>query len=245
MKLRANRCEPDESSPGRPDNDSQGYGARSPVPSQNNLEEERGDDDTHAQGIVEELLYSPRQYIELDSDGHGGNSQWGGGEVGKCHNDEANQVAELSCRSSAKTSQRRKRTVPLVRERVNWSTMPMRASRQVTSPQPRLLPSPRVDIATRSCSPQTSSSGSKAGSGSNINYGSSANMTYQITDLTHCHVPKGSSIDSKMSIAASQNCFSIQWQYNGPGPQAPRWGCQRHPHDRAIAGFMVVGGIPA
>ncbi|KAH8688595.1 hypothetical protein GQ44DRAFT_734520 [Phaeosphaeriaceae sp. PMI808] len=203
-----------EPSPGPHDSGSNGGGAGSPVLPPNNIGKENGDDGAHARGRVEELLHSPRlsispleeiegdQYIDADSNRHEINRKGSGGEP---QDDEANQVDEVSGRPLAKSSQRRKRAVPPARERCrgpsrtaprrrDCGTMSTRASRQVTSSQSRLLLTPRMDIAARSCSPQTFSLGTKAGDGSNINYGPSANMAYQITDLTLCPVPKGSSI---------------------------------------------------
>ncbi|KAH8708395.1 hypothetical protein GQ44DRAFT_466355 [Phaeosphaeriaceae sp. PMI808] len=203
-----------EPSPGPLDSGSNGGGAGSPVPPPNNISKENGGDGAHARGRVEELLHSPRltispleetegdQYIDADSNRRETNRKGSGGEP---QDNEANQVDEVPGRPLAKSSQRRKRAVPPVRERCrgpsrtaprrrDCGTMPTRASRQVTSSQSRLLSTPRMDIATRSCSPQTFSPGTKVGDGSNINYGPSANMAYQITDLTLCPVPKGSSI---------------------------------------------------
>jgi hypothetical protein len=203
-----------EPSPGPFDNGSQGGGVGSPVPSQNNLEEECGNGGTRSRGIVEQLPYSPRQscsfedteddqYISPDSDGREKSRRGSSSEVGECHDNKANQL--VSRRPSAKISQRRKRTVPPVRERCrtpsrtaprrrDWSTMPTRTRRQATPSQLRLLSTPRMDIATQSCSLQTSSPGTKARDETNINCGSSANISYQITDLTLYPVPKGSLI---------------------------------------------------
>ncbi|KAH8708423.1 hypothetical protein GQ44DRAFT_731613 [Phaeosphaeriaceae sp. PMI808] len=218
-----------EPSPGPLDSGSNGGGTGSPDPPPNNIGKENG---AHTRGRVEELLHSPRlsispleetegdQYIDADSNRREINRKGSGGEP---QDDEANQADEVSGRPLAKSSQRRKRAVPPVRERCrgpsrtaprrrDCGTMPTRASRQVTSPQSRLLSTPRMDIATRSCSPQTFSPGTKAGDGSNINYGPSANMAYQITDLTLCPVPKGSSI-----VTAIVHCNEL---ISSPNPTA-------------------------
>ncbi|KAF2189523.1 hypothetical protein K469DRAFT_41848 [Zopfia rhizophila CBS 207.26] len=81
--------------------------------------------------------------------------------------------------------------------------MPTRTSRNVTLSQPRQLSKPRTDSVTWSCSPRTSSPGT------NKNHGPSANMAYQITDLTHCHVPEGSSI-----VTATMRCSESNLSLN-------------------------------
>jgi hypothetical protein len=65
--------------------------------------------------------------------------------------------------------------------------MPTRASRQGTSSQPLY----------RLCSPRALSPGKKAENESSINH---LDMSYQITDLTLCTVPKGSSIVSAVVL---------------------------------------------
>src|SRR5881227_3186600 len=45
----------------------------------------------------------------------------------------------------------------------------------------------------------------KARGGINNNHGPNANMAYQITDLTHCHVPEGSSIVTAIMRCSESN----------------------------------------
>lgn len=209
------------STPGRPDsrsrasnepspsplgNNSQGGGAGSPVPSLNSLNKEINSNNAHARGTVEELLHSPRQSISPFKEVEGKkNRNCSDNEVGESHEDDPDQVDQVSGIPSVKTSQRSKRSdgpVPkrgrglsqATLRRGGWSMVPTRTSRNVISPQPCQLSKPRTDSSTWSCSPRTSSPGKKAEGGPNKNYGPIANIAYQITDLTHCHVPEGSSI---------------------------------------------------
>jgi len=73
------------------------------------------------------------------------------------------------------------------------STMPTRKLRNITSAQLSQLSRPESYSASRSCSPQTASPRIKARRTTNT-VGPNANMAYQITDFTRCHVPKGASI---------------------------------------------------
>ncbi|KAH8710111.1 hypothetical protein GQ44DRAFT_776770 [Phaeosphaeriaceae sp. PMI808] len=88
-----------EPSPGPLDNNSKGGGAGSPLPPPNNLNEENGDDGAHARGTVEELLHSLRQSISPFKGVEGGDD-----EAGESHEDELDQVDEVSGRPSVKTS---------------------------------------------------------------------------------------------------------------------------------------------
>ena len=76
-----------------------------------------------------ELLHSPRQSISpfkgIDGDQNinpdlgrrGKNRKGSGSEVGESHEDELNQVIDVSCRASATTSQRHKPSDRPVRKR--------------------------------------------------------------------------------------------------------------------------------
>ncbi|KAF2796133.1 hypothetical protein K505DRAFT_3840 [Melanomma pulvis-pyrius CBS 109.77] len=72
--------------------------------------------------------------------------------------------------------------------------MPMGISRNTTPSHFFQLSRSRTDSATRSCSPQTSPREPKTGRGNSSNYRSGTNIAYQITDLAHYHMPKGSSM---------------------------------------------------
>ncbi|KAF1971904.1 hypothetical protein BU23DRAFT_167479 [Bimuria novae-zelandiae CBS 107.79] len=69
-----------------------------------------------------------------------------------------------------------------------------RASQQITPSQAQQPYWPVIDEGLRSRSPQTSSRGTKAGDKTKTNRRHSVGMSYQITDLTLCAVPNGSSI---------------------------------------------------
>lgn len=111
--------------------------------------------------------------------------------VGESHKDRLGEVDGMSSRSATKTSQQSKSSDHPVQKRRRGLR---RSSRPATSCQPSQLSKPRMDSAAWSCSQRISSPGTKAGDGTNKTHGSSANMAYQITHLTHDHVPEGSSI---------------------------------------------------
>jgi hypothetical protein len=173
-----------------------------------------GDDGTHNPRASEGLLPSRRavsppegiageQNFGSESERRGENREGCGGEFGGSH-DELNQVDVLFPRSSAKLSQRRKRSNrPLegkkhspsrTTRRPRSSSTMLRASRQTTPSQAQQPYWPVIDEEFRSCSPQTSSQGTKTENELNINHRHSVDMAYQITDLTLCAVPNGSSI---------------------------------------------------
>jgi len=85
--------------------------------------------------------------------------------------------------------------------------MPTRKSRNVTPSQLRQLSSPRSDNASQSCFPRTASPRMKA-RGRTTTVRPSANMAYQITDLTHCHMPEDSSILTAVVRSASNLSLS-------------------------------------
>ncbi|KAF1975440.1 hypothetical protein BU23DRAFT_566567 [Bimuria novae-zelandiae CBS 107.79] len=194
-------------------------------------DDEDGGDSAHSRRTSEELLYSLRgsispseriereQDIGLDSERREEYREGGGGDASESHKDPRNQDDDISRRPSAKIPQRRTRSGHLPQKKRNGPsrtalgrqgsrTMRTRASRQVASSKPGQLYRPPIDNRPRSRSPQTSSRGTKARDRRNIHYGPSLNMSYQITDLTLCPVPKGSSIvtaifryrDSKLSL---------------------------------------------
>jgi len=166
------------SSSSRSSNDGQDGGTRSPDPSSNNPDEEGDDDGAHAKGVVEK-----------------GNRKDSDDQAEEIHNYFGR--VKMSGKSRARCFQRSKRINYPERGRrpttQSQSTMPTRKLRNVTSAQLSQLPRPRSDNTSRPCSPQTASLRMKA-RGRTTTVRPSANMAYQITDLTHCHVPEGSSI---------------------------------------------------
>jgi hypothetical protein len=176
-----------------------------------------GDDSAHNPRASEGLLPSRRavspsegiageQNFGPDSERREENREGSGGEFRGSH-DELNQDDVLFPRSPAKLSQRRKRSNrPLEKKwhgssrttlgRRCSSTMPTRTSQQVTSSQSQSLYRPPMDNQPPSCSPRAPSLGKKAEDETNIKHRPSVDMSYQITDLTLCTVPKGSSIVS-------------------------------------------------
>lgn len=196
-----------EPSPSPLDNNSQSRGAVNSVPSPNSLDEENGADRTHAQGTVKKLLrslgqsISPFERIEgnqsanPDLDKRGKNGK-GSGDVRESHGDGFNQLDDMSCGASARTSQP-----------VELSDRPVRERRRrpsQTTLRLRQLSKPRTDNATWPCSPRIFSSGTKVRDETN-DYETSANTAYQITNLSLCDVPKGSSI-----ITATVHCSKLE-----------------------------------
>ncbi|KAF2820790.1 hypothetical protein CC86DRAFT_427623 [Ophiobolus disseminans] len=205
-----------EPSPGNLDHDSKRDGAGTPHSSASDLcvgNESSGS--VHSLSMGKALLRSSRESIfrsegiageqnfGSDSERRRENKEGSGGEFRGSH-DELNQEDVLFPRSSAKLSQRRKRSNRLLEGKKHSlsrttlrprssSTMP-RASRQITPSQAQQLYWPVIDEEFQSCSPQTSSRGTKTGNELNINHKHSVDMAYQITDLTLCAVPNGSSI---------------------------------------------------
>ncbi|KAF2685729.1 hypothetical protein K458DRAFT_16668 [Lentithecium fluviatile CBS 122367] len=187
-------------------------GARTPRSSPSDLcTEDDGGDSAHSCRTSEGLLHStrgsisPSESIEGEEDiGPEEYREGGGGGASESQNDAHNQD-DVSRRLSAKTSQRRTRSGHLLQEkrygpsstalrRQGSSTTRTRASRQVALSQPQQLYRSPINNGPRSCSSLRSSPGTKAGGGSNIKYRSGADMSNQITDLTLCDVPNGSSI---------------------------------------------------
>jgi hypothetical protein len=189
-------------------------GARTQRSSPSELHTADGDDSAHNPRASEGLLPSRRavspsegiageQNFGSDPETRGENREGGGGEFGGSH-DELNQEDVLFPRSSAKLSQRRKRSNrPLEGKKhcpsritlgLRSSNTMLRASRQITPSQAQQPYWPVIDEESRSCSPQTSSRGTKTGNEPNIKHRHSVDMAYQITDLTLCAVPNGSSI---------------------------------------------------
>ncbi|KAF9692714.1 hypothetical protein EKO04_009147 [Ascochyta lentis] len=143
------------------------------------------------------------QNFGTDSERREENREGSGGEFGGSH-DELNQDDVLFPRSSAKLPQRRKSSNrPLegkkhgpsrTTRRPRSSSTMLRASRQITPSQAQQPYWPVIDEEFQSCSLPTSSRGTKTGNELNINHNHSVDMAYQITDLTLCAVPNGSSI---------------------------------------------------
>jgi hypothetical protein len=165
-----------------------GDGAVSLVLSPSNLRDEEHEHDAHVQRTVAKLLQSRRsispfggiegeQDVIRDANMRKMNRQGSFGKVRESFEDEISHNTALR---------------PL-----DCNTVPTRTQQQGRLSQPRQtsMPGrPRINKRPRSCSPQSSSSGRTAGDGTSINYGPSLDKTCQITDLTLCAIPNGSSI---------------------------------------------------
>ncbi|KAF9729811.1 hypothetical protein PMIN01_11744 [Paraphaeosphaeria minitans] len=174
--------------------------------------EKGGDDGAHTCRIADELLQSPRQsvtYIEgrksdqdilpgSETPAAYGTDRGSGDEVEEGHFGERGRV-DVFDRSLQETAQQSKyRGHRKVRSPSRPSLRCFRRTRTPASTLPSIVsprihqPSmPRTGSAFQTCSPQRHSPESKA-SGSHNRMG--AKMAYQITDLTHIQVPKGSSV---------------------------------------------------
>ncbi len=195
------------------------------------LHDEEDDNDAHVQGTVEELLQSSRRIspfegmegerdVVRDAERREMNRRGSGGKVGESSEDELSHTNEefdippATPRRLMGRGWTRKRKHGLSNTALrplDCNTVPTRAQQQVRPSQPRqksMPERPRTGKAPQCCSPRSSSPGTTAGDGTNINYESSLGMSCQITDLTLCTVPNGSSIvtaivrhrDSKWSL---------------------------------------------
>ncbi|KAF1362638.1 hypothetical protein EJ07DRAFT_152896 [Lizonia empirigonia] len=180
------------------------------------LRDKEDDQGADVRGKVDELLQSRRsifsfegmegeQDVILDADWRVMNRRGSGSKVGENFEEEPSH--NEACNTPPSTLERRKRKAwapetgrelsNTVLSPLDCSTVPTRARQQVRPRQPRqkqMLGRPRIDRGLRSCSPQSSSPDTTARDGTNINYRPSLNMSGEITDLTLCTIPNGSSI---------------------------------------------------
>ncbi|KAF1359034.1 hypothetical protein EJ07DRAFT_156398 [Lizonia empirigonia] len=183
----------------------------------NNLRDEEDDHDAHFQGTTDELLQSRRsissfegmegeQDVVWDADRREMNQQDSSAKVRESVEDNLSHKKEGFGIPPAKPRQRMDRDRAPKRKRglsnnaltpLYYDTVPTTAQQQVRPSQPRQKPVPRwprTDRRLQSCSPQSSSPGTTAGDGTNSSYKPSLEMSCEITDLTNCAIPNGSSI---------------------------------------------------
>jgi hypothetical protein len=181
------------------------------------LRDEEGDEDTYVQGTVEELLQSigsvrpfegtkGERVADRTSDKRKINRQESDTIVGENSKDELSHNNEVCSVPPAKPRRRRRKDWAPERRRglsntalrpLDCNTAPTKAQQQVRSSQPQqkfMLTQARTNRGPQSCSSRSSSPVTPASDRTNIKYGASIDMACQITDLTHCAIPNGSSI---------------------------------------------------
>ncbi|KAF1352742.1 hypothetical protein EJ07DRAFT_158978 [Lizonia empirigonia] len=192
-----------------------GDGATHLVLPPSDLREKEDDQDADFRGKISELLQSRgsissfkgiegEQDVIQDADWRVMNRHSSSSKVGENLEEELSHEA---CNTPPSISQRRKRKAwatetgrelsNTVLSPLDCNTVPKRAQQQVRPSQPRKkkMPGrPRIDRGLRSYSPQLSSPGTTAHDGTKINYRPSLNISCEVTDLSLCAIPNGSSI---------------------------------------------------
>jgi hypothetical protein len=177
-----------------------GDGAISLVLPPSDLRDGEHDHDAHVQGTVDKLLQSRRSSSPFEGIEGEQDVIRESFEDKISHNNEVLDIppANPHLRVGRDSAPKRKRGLSntALRPR-DCNTVPTRAQQQLRPSQPRqtsMPGQPRINKRPWSCSPQSSSPGRTAGDGTSINYGPSLDKTCQITDLTLCTIPNGSSI---------------------------------------------------
>jgi hypothetical protein len=205
------------SSPGADDRE---YGTISLALSSTNHHDVEDGHGAYVQGAVEEQSktkssITPFQEILFEQDVRGESNrrvisrQGSGSEVGKIPEDEHSYNEASIIRPSR--SQRRRHTIwtPAMARKpsntslrpLNHKTVPARASQRVTLSQPQRKPVPRrrnTNERPRTCFLGSDTPGTTADHETDIDYGSDLSMSCQITDLTLCTIPHGSSVVTAM-----------------------------------------------
>jgi hypothetical protein len=174
----------------------------------------------YGQGAVKELSQArrsiaPPQGIPSGQDVRGESNrrvisrQGSGSEVGETFEDEHSYDESSIIRPSR--SQRPRRTIwtpAMARKPSNTSprpsdydTVPARVSQRVKLSQPQRKPVPgrrNTDERPRTCFLESDTPGTTADHGTDIHYGCDLGMSGQITDLTLCTIPNGSSVVTAM-----------------------------------------------
>ncbi|KAF1362263.1 hypothetical protein EJ07DRAFT_153815 [Lizonia empirigonia] len=171
------------------------------------------DDDANVQATVEELLKArssipPSEEMEgeqdvgRDSGRREMNRQGSGSKVGRTfeeelnHNNETYSVPPATFRRS-----RRRNRAPVKGPGLSDTAIRPRDCNTVLTrakqPQQKVLQGwPKTNKGPRPCSSRSSSLGTTAGDRNNIKYGPSLDKSCQMTDITLCAIPNGSSVVS-------------------------------------------------
>ena len=154
---------------------------------------------------------TPSQEIQFEQDIRGESNrcvisrQGSGSEVGETFEDKHSYDESSIIRPSR--SQRPRRTIwtpEMARKQSNTSprpsdydTVPARVSQRLKLSQPKRKPVPggrNTDERPRTCFLESDTPGTTADHGTDIDYGCDLDMSCQITDLTLCTIPNGSSV---------------------------------------------------
>ncbi|KAF1364481.1 hypothetical protein EJ07DRAFT_172502 [Lizonia empirigonia] len=192
----ASRSIPSPRAAGRKDD-----GATNLVLPPSDLRDEEDEPNAHAQGIIDELLQlksfvSSLKGMEDEQDIVD--------KIGESFEDKLSHNKEGFSMGRDWAPKRKRGLSNTALRPLYYNKEPMRAQQQLTPSHPRQKPMsgrPRIDRGLRSCSPQSSSPGTTADDGTNNNYRPSLDMSCEITDLTLCAIPNGSSI-----VAATIRC---------------------------------------
>ncbi|KAF1354418.1 hypothetical protein EJ07DRAFT_158568 [Lizonia empirigonia] len=181
------------------------------------LRDKEDDHDADFWGTIDELLQSRRsissfegmegeQDVTWDADWREMNQHDSLDRIGESFEGKISHNKEGSGIPPAKPRQRVGRDRAPTRKRglsntalrpLYYNKVPMGAHQQVKPSrlrQKQMPGRPRINRGLRSCSPQSSSPGATARDGTNINYRSSLDISCEMTDLTLCAIPNGSSV---------------------------------------------------
>lgn len=205
------------SSPGADDRE---HGTISLALSSTNHHDVEDGDGAYVQGAVEEQSQTrssitPFQEVLFEQDVRGESNrrvisrQGSGSEVGETFEDEHSYDESSIIRPSR--SQRPRRTIwtPAMARKpsntsprsLDYDTVPARLSQRVKLSQLQRKPVPgrrNTDERPRNCSLGSDTPGTTADHGTDIHYGCDLGMSGQITDLTLCTIPNGSSVVTAM-----------------------------------------------
>jgi hypothetical protein len=158
------------------------------------------------------------QHVRGESNGRVISRQGSGSEVGETFEDEHSYDDSSIIRPSR--SQRPRRTIwtpEMARKQSNTSprpldydTVPARVSQRVKLSQPQRKPVPgrrNTDERPRTCFLGSDTPGTTADHGTDIDYGCDLGMSCQITDLTLCTIPNGSSVVTAMLRPHKSNSY--------------------------------------
>ncbi|KAF2176313.1 hypothetical protein K469DRAFT_28909 [Zopfia rhizophila CBS 207.26] len=186
-------------------------GADTPdLPRSDLLDLQNGGNGEHHEGVIDkELLYSSTQSISSSERREGDQDFSSDSERGEDKSDDSGGEVRESDEDKRRSGPSRTSLKPQ-----GGSTMSMGTSRQLKSSPSRHQSRPKANIATQSSLLWTSSPGTRAVYDSSTSYGLSKNMAHQLTDITFCQVPKGSSI-----VAATVRCNEMTSK-SSPNPLA-------------------------
>jgi hypothetical protein len=180
------------------------------------------------QGAVEELLQARRsitpserlqfeQDVGQESDRRATNRQDSGRKVGEVFEEEHSHNEASSIPPSRSQRRRRRTWTPEMgrkpsntsRRPLDYNTVPTRAPQRSRMSQPHqnsISGRRDIDKDPQTCFPGSNTPGTTADDGTNIEYECDLSMSCQITDLTLCTIPNGSSVVTAMLRPRNSNC---------------------------------------